>query len=102
MIARAAISNEIERFTRLEDPDGGSQVVRFQRRTQTLDGIVCARRDVPECAPVVGYEDASVQPLEERQRVVVGEVPATKPLPLPPWSVTDRQQRDVELPLGGG
>jgi hypothetical protein len=65
---------------------------------EPIDRVVRTRRDVMECPPVIRNENSPAQPLEQHQRVVVGEVPTAKSRALPPRRISNGQERDVERP----
>jgi hypothetical protein len=71
--------------------------VRDNEIAKTLDGGVRSDRDVPEGPPVIGNQMPRPQAREKIQRVLTSEMPGAKRPSLPPGSVSDRQQRDIEL-----
>src|SRR5689334_18042397 len=81
---------ELERLARFENSNGRTKRVGPEALHEPADRVMCPGRDVVKGSPVVGNEYAAVQPLEQRQRVVVREVSPPKPRSLPPWCIADR------------
>lgn len=68
----------------------------LERRSQSVDSIERRRRHVIERAPVIGNEVFRLQPLEQRKRIVAGQMPFTKTW-LPPGSMADWQKGQIEM-----
>jgi len=51
-------------------------MVRLEPLDESIDRVMRPGRHVMERAPVLGHEHTAVEPLEERQRVVVSKVAA--------------------------
>ena len=68
----------------------------LERNSQPINGVKCRRRDVIERAPVVRNEVSGLQPLEQCEGIVAGQMsfPESR---LPPWRMPYRQQRQIEV-----
>src|SRR5512133_734586 len=95
--SRAWLRMQDHRLARLDDVNQLLCRVRRQSGAEAVDRVVRGCSDVPERSPVVWDEGAGTEGLEQRERVLVGQVAAAEPR-FPRWGIPDGQQRDIERP----
>src|SRR4051812_10664617 len=84
-----------QRLAGLDDSHGTGERVSLKNGPKPFDRIVRSRGHVTKSPPAIRHEESRAKPLEEHERIVVGEMAASESR-LPARSVADGQKRQVE------